>query len=143
MYNSKFLLCILQTMRKTWPGKCARKKIFKNTFRVSSQISVDLQIYLYYKNISPLLRPPPPCHIKGAGVKSDFAPAGRKEKLYSRRAWSEHFTRYDENYYFIVWVNHVVVSFECVKLNFPHSMCITCRRTSRILWSKYNFKNRK
>ena len=37
---------ILQTTRKTWPRRCARKKNFKSTFRVSSQISVDLHIYV-------------------------------------------------------------------------------------------------
>ena len=44
LYNHEFFLYILQTMRKTWPRRCARKKIFKSTFRVSSQISVDLHI---------------------------------------------------------------------------------------------------
>ena len=36
---------ILQTTRKSWPRRCARKNIFKSIFEVSSQISVDLHIY--------------------------------------------------------------------------------------------------
>ena len=58
MYNSKFLLCILQTMRKTWPRRCVRKKIFKSKFRISSQISVDLHvciiIYSVFSNYTQL-----------------------------------------------------------------------------------------
>ena len=45
LFNHEFLLYILQTTRKTWPEGVLEKKIFKSTFRVSSQISVDLYIY--------------------------------------------------------------------------------------------------
>ena len=88
-----------------------------------------LYISLYCKNIWLLSPPPLPCRIMGAGVKSDFIPAGRKEPLYSCRALNEHLTPFDKNYYFIVWVKYV--SFECLKLNFTHSMC------------KFNFTQRK
>ena len=44
--DAEFLL--LQTTRKTWPRRCARKKIFKTIFRVSSQISLDFHIYNNY-----------------------------------------------------------------------------------------------
>ena len=41
--------------------------------------------------------------------------------------YNQHFRTCIEIYYFIVWVMHVVVSFECVKLNVRYVVCVIKR----------------